>query len=113
MKLDFAGEAVPQDKRDFFEDLLRAHWTAEHIKHAIVDVKNYSKTGERHKCSVSIEAMTDYGQLNIDASHWNFETCLRKGVDKLEKQVRKHKGRATDKKGKKSWRKKFWPRFRT
>ena len=112
MKVDFSGVEIPEDKRTVFQQLLSSSWTSEHLRKVVVNVKAFDETGRRHKYSVSLEAMTDYGQINVDVSHWNFETCLRKTIDRLDKQIRRRKGKITDRKGKKSWRQRFWPRFR-
>ncbi len=105
IEFDFSGECLPEEQRAHFEQTVNNHWTAGHIKKIIMDVKCYNKGGTKSKCSISIEAHTDFGYVNVDADTWDFKTCVRDAIKKLEKQIQERKEKASDKSHMKSQKK--------
>ncbi len=108
MKLNFSGEEILPEDKEYIAYALSDQRVSKHLKSAKLHVKQYRKSGFRRKTVLNLIAQTSFGNVNVDASAWQFNKAVNSLAKKVDKYLLKHEEM---KKEHSSVRKRKLPRF--
>ena len=89
MIINYSGEKISEQARDYFKKLVNRSHELKHAKQIAINIKAYEKDGTRRKFDLHLEAVTDIGLFSSRSHSWLFGRAAKKAVKKLVSQIRK------------------------
>lgn len=88
MKVEFTGGELTDKEKKIIAAILSSNKRASpHIREVCFNIKEYSKTGLKHKVVIDLKAETDFGRIHADADSWRFNRAVKNVCKKLFKQI--------------------------
>ena len=100
VQINIVGVKTPEEK-DLINEKISAALKGplrilKNPQNVTIYYKKYEKEGKRHLYELEFKLESEYGVTSVRSQEWDLVIAIEKGVNELEKVIRKEKSKATD-----------------